>query len=233
MRSRFPAALLLLSITTPAVVAGNGDPKAAKIYLSQVLEPTTRGKAAFYMVPEGMDGELYVGKIYTMDGKLKAEGRFRDAALTIEEGAFVFYHPNGKVESQGEYVMGNKTGVWLRFDPWGGPLAEKVYNPDVLANILYTRAETMPTFKGGDERAFVRTVKEGVKLPAGTSVKGQVMTSFVVEKNGELSDVKVIEGKDKEIDDQLVDVIKSTSPWTPGVDKGVPVRVQMRVPVQF
>lgn len=217
----------------PAVVAGTGDPKAAKIYLSQVLEPTTRGKAAFYMVPEGVEGELHIGRIYTMDGKLKAEGRFRDAALTIEEGPFVFYHPNGKVESQGEYVMGNKTGVWLRFDPWGNPLAEKVYNPDVLANILYTRAETMPTFRGGDERAFVRTVKEAVKLPTGTVVKGQVMTSFVVEKNGELSDVKVIEGKDKEIDDQLVDVIKSTSPWTPGVDKGVPVRVQMRVPVQF
>jgi periplasmic protein TonB len=72
-----------------------------------------------------------------------------------------------------------------------------------------------------------------VKLPEGTSVKGSVMASFVVEKNGELSDVKVIEGQDKAVDEQVVDVIKSTSPWTPGVDKGVPVRVQMRVPVQF
>ncbi len=194
MRSKFPVAFLLLSLSATAVEAGNGDPKAAKIYLSTVLEPTSRGKAAFYMVPDGKDGELFIGRIYTMDGKLKAEGRFRDAALSIEEGPFVFYHPNGKVESQGEYVMGNKTGVWLRFDPWGGPLAEKVYNPDVLANILYTRAETMPTFRGGDERAFVRTVKEGVKLPEGSSVKGPVMDSFVVEKNGELSDVKVIEG---------------------------------------
>lgn len=233
MRSKFPVAFLLLSLSATAVEAGNGDPKAAKIYLSNVLEPTSRGKAAFYMVPDGKDGELFIGRIYTMDGKLKAEGRFRDAALTIEEGAFVFYHPNGKVESKGEYVMGNKTGVWLRFDPWGAPLAEKVYNPDVLANILYTRAETMPSFRGGDERAFVRTVKEGVKVPAGSSVKGPVMASFVVEKSGELSDVKVIDGKDEAIDGQLVEMIKSTSPWTPGAEKGVPVRVQMRVPVQF
>ena len=112
-------------------------------------------------------------------------------------------------------------------------MAEKVYDPEPLENILYTRAETMPTFKGGDERAFVRVIKEGVKLPPGTVVKGSVVAAFVVEKNGDLSDVKVIEGKDKEVDDQVVDVIKSTSPWTPGVDKGVPVRVQMRVPVQF
>lgn len=233
MRSKFPVAFLLLSLSATAVEAGNGDPKAAKIYLSNVLEPTSRGKAAFYMVPDGKDGELFIGRIYTMDGKLKAEGHFRDAALTIEEGAFVFYHPNGKVESQGDYAMGAKTGVWLRYDPWGDPLAEKVYNPDALANILYTRAETMPTYRGGDERAFVRTVKEGVKVPAGSSVKGPAMASFVVEKSGELSDVKVIDGKDEAIDDQLVEMIKSTSPWTPGAEKGVPVRVQMRVPVQF
>lgn len=233
MRLQLLALFLFVSLTGAAMQLNGKEPKATKIYLSNVLEPTSRGKAAFYMVPEGMDGELHIGKIYTMDGKLKAEGRFRDAALTIEEGAFVFYHPNGKVESKGEYAMGNKTGVWLRFDVWGKPLAEKVYNPDVLANILYTRAETMPSFRGGDERVFVHTVKEGMKLPSGTSVKRQVMTSFVVEKNGELSEVKVIEGKDKEIDDQLVDVIKSTSPWAPGVEKGLPVRVQMRVPVQF
>ena len=233
VRSRLPVAFLLLSITAHEGWAGNGDPKTTRIYLSQVLEPTSRGKAAFYMVSEGMEGELYVGKIYSMDGTLKAEGRFRDAALTVEEGAFVFYHPNGKVESKGDYVLGNKTGIWLRFDPWGNPLAEKVYNPDALANILYTRAETMPTYRGGDERAFIRTVKDGVKLPAGSSLKGQVMASFVVEKNGELTDVKLIEGKDPAFDDQLVDAIKSTSPWAPGVDRGVPVRVQMRVPVQF
>ncbi|MCC6542261.1 MAG: TonB family protein [Flavobacteriales bacterium] len=233
MRPLLPIPFVFLSLVSTAAFGGGKEPKAAKIYLSEVLEPTSKGKAAYYLQPEGMDGDLYIGKIYTMDGKVKAEGRFRDPELTIEEGPFVFYHPNGKVESQGAYVMGNKTGVWLRFDPWGAPLAEKVYNPDVLANILYTRAETMPTFRGGDERAFVRTVKEGVKLPEGSTVKGSVMASFVVEKNGELSDVKVIEGQDKAVDDQVVDVIKSTSPWTPGADKGVPVRVQMRVPVQF
>lgn len=220
-----------LSLASTAVNAG--DPKPAKVYLSNVLEPTSKGKAAFYMQPEGKDGELFIGRIYTMDGKLKAEGRFRDAALTVEEGPFVFYHPNGKVESKGEYVMGNKSGVWLRFDPWGNALAEKVYNPEPLANILYTRAETMPAFRGGDERAFVRTIKEGVAASGAKPAKGQVMAAFVVEKNGELSDVKVMEGQDKALDDQLVDMIRSTSPWAPGVDKGVPVRVQMRVPVQF
>lgn len=231
VRLLFPVPLFVFTLTSAVVIAG--DPKPTKIYLSTVLEPTSKGKAAFYIQNEGMDGELYIGKIYSLDDKLKAEGRFRDAELMVEEGPFVFYHPNGKVESQGDYAQGNKSGVWLRFDPWGNPLAEKIYDPGVLANIVYTRAEAMPTYKGGDERAFVRSVKEGVSAKRAAAVKGPFIAAFVVEKNGELSDVKVIEGQDKDLDDQLVDVIKFTGPWTPGVEKGVPVRVQMRVPVQF
>ncbi|MCB9163239.1 MAG: TonB family protein [Flavobacteriales bacterium] len=231
MRLFLAVPFLVLTLSSTALTAG--DPKSGRIYLSEVLEPTTKGKASYYMQADGKAGELFIGKIFTMDGKLKAEGHFLDEKLTLEQGPFVFYHPNGKVESKGEYLKGRKTGIWLRYDPWGGALAEKVYDPEPLENILYTRAETMPAFKGGDERAFVRVIKEGVKLPAGSVVKGPVMASFVVEKNGELSDVKVIEGQDKAVDEQVVDVIKSTSPWTPGAEKGVPVRVQMRVPVQF
>ena len=231
MRLILPVTFIVLSLSGSAGFARSGDPKAAKVYLSNVLEPTSKGKAAFYLQPEGKDGDLFIGKIYTMDGKLKAEGRFRDEALTIEEGPFTFYHPNGKVESTGDYAMGNKSGVWLRYDAAGHALAEKVYNPEPLANILYTRAETMPSMPGG-EKALVRTIKEKVD-PTGKTVKGEAMASFIVEKNGDLTDVKVIDGVSQAVDDQVVEVIRSTSPWTPGVEKGLPVRVQMRVPVQF
>ncbi len=208
------------------------DPKQARLFLSEVLEPTSKRNAAYYLQPDGKDGDLYIGKIYTLDGKLKAEGRFKDEALTLEDGPFVFYHANGKVESKGHYAMGNKSGLWERFDPWGQPMAEKVYNPEPLANIIYTRAQSMPQVPGG-ERALVRTIREKVTDPSGKNVKGSVTASFVVEKNGDLTDVKVVEGKNEAINDQVVDMIKSTSPWTPGEDKGVPVRVQMRLPVQF
>ncbi len=221
---------LLLGFAECRVVAQ--DPKQAKLFLSDVLEPTSKRNAAYFLVPEGKEGELFVGKIYTMQGKLKAEGRFKDEALTIEEGPFVFYHNNGKVESKGEYAMGHKTGVWERFDTWGKPMAEKIYNPEHLANILYTRAQTMPTVAGG-EKELVRTIKEKVTSPNGKAVKGEVTATFIVEKNGELSDVKVVDGTDPAIDDQVVDMIRSTSPWQPGAEKGIPVRVQMRLPVQF
>lgn len=202
-------------------------------YLDEVLAATTVKKARHYRVNEGRDGELFIGRTYTMDGKLKSEGRYADAALIVPHGAFVFYHPNGKVESRGAYVNGNKSGVWERFDAWGAPLAEKIYDPEPLENIIYTRAGTMPTYPGGGERAFVKYVRQKVSPISGQRLKGAVTASFVVEKNGELTDVKVIDGKDGVFDGRVVDAVRSTSPWQPGADQGRPVRVQMRVPVQF
>ena len=55
--------------------------------------------------------------------------------------------------------MGHKSGVWLRFDQWGRPLAEKVYDPEPLMNIVYTRAETMPAYPGG-EKELVKVLRE-------------------------------------------------------------------------
>lgn len=208
-----------------------GDPE--RQYLSDVLEPAAKKKASFYREVSGRDGELYIGKTYTMDGKLKAEGTYLDASLGRPHGYFTYYHPNGRVESRGEYIKGNKAGIWERFDAWGQPMAEKVYNPEPLANIVYTRAETMPRFKDGDEKALVRYVRSKVESAGSKRVKGTYTSSFIVEKDGSLSDVKVVEGQDEQIGQQVVDAIKSTDPWAPGADKGQPVRVQMRVPVQF
>jgi antitoxin component YwqK of YwqJK toxin-antitoxin module len=57
-------------------------------------------------------------------------------------GPFVFYHANGKVESKGFVRNGNKSGLWERFDVWGGALAEKVYDPEPAGeHHLHTRPD--------------------------------------------------------------------------------------------
>jgi len=219
--------LLVVSVLAGTASAQTSD----RQYLSEVLAVTSKPKAAFYRVAEGKDGDLFIGKTFTLDGKLKAEGHYTDPRLSVEHGRFTFYHPNGKVESQGEYAMGKKSGVWLRFDQWGRPLAEKVYDPEPLANIVYTRAESMPQYPGGS-RELVRYIKEKVTAVGGKKLKGTIITSFIVEKDGALTDVKVVDGKSTS-DEQMVEAIKSTSPWQPGAERGLPVRVIMRVPVQF
>jgi len=227
--------VLFVALTAPLAslssYAQGGDEQ--RQYLSEVLAPAAKKKAVFYREQAGMEGELYIGKTYTIEGKLKAEGTYLDGALSLPHGTFTFYHPNGRVESRGEYLNGNKAGVWMRYDAWGQELAEKIYNPEPLANIVYTRAQTMPQFREGDERAFVRHIKTKVEAESDRKLKGSYTTTFIVEKDGSLSEVKVIEGQDEAIGERLAGAVKSTEPWTPGADKGQPVRVQMRVPVQF
>lgn len=221
------AAFLLPFIPNALFAQGDDD----RQYLSNVLAPTAKKNATFYRAIAGRKGELYQGKTFTMEGKLKVEGTYIDSSMNIAHGDFVFYHPNGRVESRGAYENGYKSGVWERFDAWGEPLAEKVYDPEPLANIIYTRAQSMPEFPGG-QRAFVRYVRDKV-LANGDDLNGTITTTFIVEKTGELSEVKVTESHGESIDGRVVEAVKQTGPWQPGEEKGLPVRVQMRVPVQF
>ena len=220
--------LFLVALTLPFGAQAQAEERQ---YLSEVLAFTTRKNAAFYRTVVCEQDGLVLARTFSMEGTLKAEGTFIDKSLQVEHGAFTFYHANGKVESKGQYVMGHKSGVWLRFDQWGRPLAEKVYDPEPLVNIVYTRAETMPAYPGGDKELVKvlreRTLKNGQKAPRNVSA------TVLVEKSGELSEVKVIDGPDAAFDERLVEAIRSTAPWTPGEEKGQPVRVRVKLPVQF
>ncbi|MCB0791495.1 MAG: energy transducer TonB [Flavobacteriales bacterium] len=224
--------ILPLCLSTSLLSAASLAQEPARVYLDQVLHVTVEKKAVYYRQNEGMQGTYFLGRTYTMSGKLKAEGTYVDADLLLEQGHFIFYHPNGRVESTGDYSMGRKTGVWLRYDAKGDELAEKVYDPEPLEDILYTRAEVMPQYPGGD-RELVHYVRDRVVAKDGMRVRGKITASFVVEKDGHLSDVKVVEGQGEELDERVVNALKSTLPWSPGTEKGQPVRVQVKLPVPF
>ncbi|HRP00765.1 MAG TPA: hypothetical protein PLN54_15145, partial [Flavobacteriales bacterium] len=115
MKLRSSQFLLMFLLLGPAI-GGHVQAQEEQQYLNEVLALTTRKNAAYYRVNQGREGELFKGRTFTLEGRLKAEGTYKDASLTIEHGTFTFYHANGKVESQGEYVMGQKSGLWKRYD---------------------------------------------------------------------------------------------------------------------
>ena len=199
-----------------------GDNKVARVYLNKVMEVTTKGKAEYYKIPAGQEGSTYLGRIYTTDDVLKAEGHYADAELQVEHGHFKFYHLNGKLESEGDYATGNKTGVWQRFDDWGEQLAEKVYDPSPLENIIYTQAPTMPQYPGG-EQAMITYLNSKAGAQGATA-------TFVVEKNGDLSGIKIL-GAEPGVADEISQALEKAPRFEAGEKDGVPIRVQMRVPL--
>jgi antitoxin component YwqK of YwqJK toxin-antitoxin module len=221
MHAPFLIALLVLGTSGPS--------SAQRTYLSTTLETTSKGKAAYYKEPDGMDGTTYKARIHSLDGKLKAEGRYADAELKIPHGTFTFYHPNGKKESTGEYRMGIKAGVWQRYDEWGTALAEKVYDTKPIENLVYAYAPTMPQYPGGQKELvkYLRTKVDDVQLAAGTAT-----ATFVVEKDGKLSDVKV-STENEQVKQVIEEALAESPKWQVGEKDGVPVRVAMTVPIKY
>lgn len=233
MRYQLSLPIIGLLLFMGAVPLQTSAQKQERQYLDAVMQATTKKNAVYYRELTGSGAEGHNGKIYSMDGKVKAEGVYADPALTVENGKFTFFHSNGKVESKGVYRNGLKSGVWERYDRWGRPLAEKVYDPGVLDNIVYTRAQRMPVYTNGGEQGLSRFIRSRLSASTGKQVKGKITASVIVEKDGTVSSVKVLERLGPDMDDKVADAIKHSGPWSPGEERGQPVRVQMKVPVDL
>ncbi len=114
--------------------------------------------------------------------------------------------------------------------------SEPLYKPQpVNSNSVYDVVEQMPSFPGGI--SGLRTyLNQNIRYPAEAQeicVQGRVVVSFVVEKDGHISDVTVLRSVDPSLDKEAVRVIRNMPRWTPGKQGGEPVRVRYNVPVSF
>ena len=106
---------------------------------------------------------------------------------------------------------------------------------EVVEAEIFTVVEESPSFPGGDE-ARIRFLTENIKYPQiarESSIQGTVYVTFVVERNGNVTDVRVLRGIGGGCDEEAVRVIKAMPKWNPGKQRGKPVRVQFNMPIKF
>lgn len=95
--------------------------------------------------------------------------------------------------------------------------------------------EDMPAFPGGME-AMIQFISNNIQYPADAQkqkVDGRVLVNFVVEKDGSITEVKVIKPAFPSLDAEAVRVVKAMPKWKPGYQKGQAVRVQFTMPINF
>ena len=114
---------------------------------------------------------------------------------------------------------------------------EKANNPDMTPdkNGVYQIVEEMPKFPGGED-ALMDYVSKNVVYPKEAQEKGisgRVFVGFIVEKDGSVSDVKVLRGIGGGCDEEAVRVISGLPKWKPGKQEGKPVRVSYQMPINF
>lgn len=95
--------------------------------------------------------------------------------------------------------------------------------------------EQMPQFPGG-MKELMTFLSENVRYPEAahkTGVQGRVIANFVVEKDGSITEAKIVKSVSPELDAEALRVINSMPNWIPGRQNGEVVRVKYTIPVTF
>lgn len=96
--------------------------------------------------------------------------------------------------------------------------------------------EVMPTFKGGGLDEFRLWVGKRTNYPQAAidnKIRGTVFLTFIVEKDGSVSNVSIIKGVHPLLDNEAIKAISESPKWTPGLQRGLPVRVRFQIPLSF
>jgi TonB family protein len=100
---------------------------------------------------------------------------------------------------------------------------------------VFTVVEEMPEYPGG-KKALYAFMGENIKYPEDAKKKGTagtVFVTFVIEKDGKVSGVKLLRGVSESLDKEALRVVSSMPAWKPGKQKGKAVRVQYNLPIKF
>jgi protein TonB len=104
-----------------------------------------------------------------------------------------------------------------------------------VADEVFSIVEVMPSFPGGNAE-FYEYISKNLKYPKKAikaNVEGKVIVRFVVDENGDISDIEILKGIGFDCDEEAVRVLQSSPDWNPGKQRGRNVKVRVMVPLTF
>ena len=127
-------------------------------------------------------------------------------------------------------LKGQEDGKIVIDEPSGdGPQTDQKIVED---NTIYNAVEVKPDFPGGINK-FYEFVSKNYKTPEEDGLKGRVLVQFVVEKDGTLTDIKVVRDLGFGTGKEAIRVLKKSPKWKPGIQNGRPVRVLYSLPINI
>lgn len=112
---------------------------------------------------------------------------------------------------------------------------QEVLKTEAEEDVIFTVVEQQAEFPGGFE-ALGKFLAKNMKYPAVArrmGTEGSVFVSFVIDKEGNISNLEVIKGLSAECDREAIRVIQQMPPWKPGKQNGKPVRCRFVLPIKF
>ena len=174
------------------------------------------------------------GSITDLDGEFALEAP-ADGTLRISMPGFQPKEIAVKDVKDGMKIRLEIDPNGMKADDAQSQLGVEKANDDVVEGQIFTVVEEQPSFPGGLP-ALSKYLAAEVKYPViaqENGIQGRVVTSFVVDKEGNIKQVKVERGVDPALDAEALRVVKAMPKWIPGKQRKKPVRVSFTVPINF
>lgn len=179
------------------------------------------------VVKEVKSSIKFTAPVIKKDAEVKPEEEMKTQDQIMQTNTAI-----GALDVKGNSDQGEILKVTQRVET--EPVKAEAPKPEV-ENKVFDVVEQMPSFPGG-QSALMQYLANNIKYPVvaqENGVQGRVVVSFVVERDGSITDVQVVRSVDPSLDREAQRVVKSMPKWIPGKQNGQAVRVKYNVPVSF
>ncbi|OWU90544.1 energy transducer TonB [Flavobacterium sp. WLB] len=180
----------------------------------------------YYSISDILLGRLSTtsnGKLLETGGMLDINAVSGVEKCDLKKGKSIEIEMPKKKEKEGMQLFnGKRTNDQVNWQ-----LAEVSIN----LNKVYNKVDEMPIYPGGNQVLY-KTLGNSIVLPD-EIISGRVITTFVVDKDGNVTNIKIIKGLSKQVDEAVVKAFKKLSKFIPGKVNGIPVNVQYSLPVNI
>ena len=193
----------------------------------------------------GITGRVYVDFTINTDGSVSDARLLRGVDPQLDNEALRV------ISASPKWTPGKQKGKLVKVK-YQFPVNFQLNNPSSPSNtspekvkaitkdeetMLFANVDEKPTFNGKDaETGFREYLINIVIYPPvahDNGISGKVYVEFTIDTDGSVNDVKLLRGVDPLLDNEAIRVIKSSPKWTPGKQKGKPVKVKYQFPVNF
>ncbi|MCH5312372.1 MAG: energy transducer TonB [Prevotella sp.] len=207
-----------VSIETDVELSQLAEKKEAKVEKKEpvIVEPEK-------VVEQVKSSVKFVAPVIKKDDEVRPEDEMKSQdELAETKTAIGTFNVEGNDDANGEVLKAKE--VIAQPEP---PKEEETKVFDVV--------EEMPSFPGG-QAELMSYLSKNIKYPVvaeENGVQGRVILTFVVERNGSITDIKVVKSVDPSLDKEAIRVVKGMPNWIPGKQNGSSVRVKFTLPVIF
>jgi len=235
---------LIVALFTGTLHAYGQDTTYFDLYSKKV---TSLAMASYYEVVSRdlTDTNKVLVKSYYSTGTPRSEENYSNYGKKKREGKWKEWYTNGQLQREIDYKNDKMSGQLLTYWDNGKPKRKDRYeNGKYVSGSCMTSAGTdtvhydyiiYPHFPGGDKK-MINHLSKQMKYPSkskAAKIQGGVLVGFVVNEDGSISNATVTKSVAEDLDKEAIRVIQTMPNWIPGMQDGIPIRVQTQLTINF